>query len=89
MELIMKAASSSSRAPPREKPAAMGTVPYMHSGEHMPSSAAGTIASAPARDAPRRSKAEFIRPLANTLTAEPISMPSTHQRNICSSWTLK
>lgn len=89
MELIMKAASSSSRTPPREKPAAMGMVPYMHSGEHMPSSAAGTMASVPARDAPSRSKAAFILPLAKTLTAEPISMPSTHQRAICSSWTMK
>ena len=38
MELIIKAASQSSRTPLREKEAAMGIVPYMHSGEAMPKS---------------------------------------------------
>ena len=47
MDPIIKAASQSSRMPCFRNDAAMGIVPYMHSGEAMPSRQAGTMPSSP------------------------------------------
>lgn len=85
----MKAASQSSRIPLRESEAAMGMVPYMHRGEAMPRALAAAMPSAPARPPRRERSARWIAPLAKTETAEPTSMPSTHQPRICSSCTVK
>ena len=89
IELIMNAASQSWRMPPRANEAAMGMVPYMQSGEATPSALA-TIAPKPPILRPRSAaNARWMASFANTDTAEPISMPSTHQPKICSSCTVK
>lgn len=50
IDAVMKAASQSSRIPFTAKDAAMGMVPYIQSGEAIPSRHAGTRPKSPARD---------------------------------------
>ena len=47
MDAIMNAASQSSRIPCFLKEAAIGIVPYMHSGEAIPKRQAGMMPSSP------------------------------------------
>lgn len=89
MLLIIKAASRSSRIPFGEKEAAIGMVPYIHSGEAMPSALAASTAPTPPRPCPSAPTAAWMRLFPNTEMADPSIMPSTHQPKICSSWTLK
>ena len=85
MELIIKAASQLSRIPLLEKEAAMGIVPYMHKGEAIPRALDAAIPQTPSFFPCRERKARWMGSLAKTETAEPMSIPSTHQRKICSS----
>ena len=77
MEHIVKAASHSSRIPLREKEAAREMVPYMHSGEAIPSTLAGTTPSRPIRLWPMRRNSPWIFSFRKTVTQEPSTMPST------------
>lgn len=56
MELIIKAASQSSRTPLREKDAAMGMVPYIHRGEAIPNRQERNTPTTPSFFCPRTSK---------------------------------
>ena len=85
MELIIKAASQLSRIPLLEMEAAMGIVPYIHRGEAIPNALAVTIPQTPSRFPFRARKARWIESLAKTETADPMTIPSTHQPKICSS----
>ena len=89
IEAIMKAASQSCRMPCLEKEAAMGIVPYMHSGEAIPSRQAGTTPRSPHLVSFIRVNILWIRSLAKTLTAEPMAMPSTQYQKICRNWRSK
>ncbi len=73
---IMKAARVSSFTPCSEKDAAMGMVPYMHSGEAIPRRLAGMTPSHPGFFRPILAKAPWIYFLPNTETALPSTMPS-------------
>ena len=85
IEAIMKAASQSWRIPCREKDAAMGMVPYMHSGEAMPSRQAGTIPKTPHFFPCIRQKRLWIPSLAKTEMKEPMAIPRTQYQKICRS----
>ena len=89
MELIIKAASQLSRIPLLEMEAAMGIVPYIHKGEAIPNALAAAIPKTPSRFPFKARKARWIESLAKTETADPMTIPSTHQPKICSSWTVK
>ena len=82
MELIIKAASQSSRIPLREKEAAMGMVPYIHRGEAIPRTLAATMPSTPTFRFPRVRKVLWMRSLANTEMAEPSTIPNTQYQKI-------
>ena len=77
IDAIINAASQSSRIPCRENDAAMGMVPYMQSGDAMPSRHAGTMPSTPQPLPLMRRNRLWIPSLANTETAEPIAIPNT------------
>ena len=83
MEAIIKAASQSCRMPCLEKDAAIGIVPYMHSGEAIPSRQAGMIPSRPHFAPFIRANRPWMRSLAKTEIAEPMAMPNTQYRKIC------
>lgn len=89
MEDIINAASQSSRIPLLEKEAAMGIVPYMHSGEAIPRALAATMPTKPSFLSPKPRKDSWMRSFRNTETAEPMTIPSTQYQKIWSSWTVK
>ena len=66
MEAIINAASQSSRIPCFRKDAAIGTVPYMQSGEAMPRIQAGIMPKAPHFVSFMPAKMLWILPFANT-----------------------
>ena len=85
MELIINAANQLSFIPLLEKEAAMGIVPYIHKGEAIPKALAAAIPKTPNLFPWRARKARWIESLAKTETADPMTIPSTHQPKICSS----
>ena len=85
----MKAASQSCRIPCRAKEAAMGIVPYIQSGEAMPSRLAGMTPRAPRRRLAKERNRPWSLSFAKTEMAEPVSIPSTQYQKICRSCTSK
>ena len=77
MEHIIKDASHSSRIPLREKEAARGMVPYMHSGDAIPSRLAGTMPHSPIRLSLMERSTPWILSFRKTDTLEPSRIPST------------
>ena len=74
---IINAASQSSLMPLFEKDAAMGMVPYMQSGEAIPSALAAAIPRIPMCLSPMARKVSWILSFKNTETADPRSIPRT------------
>ena len=85
----MNAASQSSRIPCFRKDAAIGTVPYMHSGDAIPRIQAGTMPKSPHFLSRIPAKIPWIRSFANTEIKDPISMPRIQYRQICRNWISK
>ena len=86
---IMNAASQSSRIPCFAKEAAIGMVPYIQSGEAIPSRQDGIIPSRPHFLSRIPRKRLWIPSLANTETKEPMAMPSSQYQKICVNWSSK
>ena len=73
----------------RRKDAAIGIVPYMQSGEAMPSRHAGMMPIIPSLFSLIRVISPWILSFANTETRDPIAIPITQYQNICLSWMSK
>lgn len=67
----------------------MGIVPYIHKGEAIPNALAAMIPPIPNGFPFKERKAQWIESLTKTETADPMTIPNTHQTKICSSWTVK
>ena len=85
----MNAARDESLMPPLERDAAIGMVPYMHSGEAMPSSEERTIDVMLSVCLPTLSIAPSILAFMNTDMTEPTAIPERYQPRICLSWISK
>ena len=81
----MNDANQSSRIPFYLNDAAIGIVPYMHSGEAIPRIHAGIIPNRLKRLVLIEAKSPCILALPKTETNEPIAIPSSQYTYICSS----
>ncbi len=81
----MNDANQSSRIPFSLNEAAMGIVPYMHSGEAMPKTHAGIIPKMLNLLLLMEAKSPCILAFPKTETNEPIAIPASQYIYICSS----
>lgn len=83
IELIIKAASQSSRTPLSEKDAARGMVPYIQRGDTIPRTLATAIPEIPSFLLHIARTAPWILSFTKTEITEPITIPITQYGKIC------